>query len=185
MRHLEFESWNSFNGNGRMRTCNAYVVVILICLGTSACNKAAPAPTRQAPDALNRVEHAPPAPPNHFLHQTFKLTNYAKFEFEVPAHIAAPRLQGSFTSSVPGESNDGFSNAGDIDMLLMKPEDFEEFTHGRGGSPSYSIAGVHSQDVDYILPATLEEPQKYILIFQNPSPKGKARSVEADFTATF
>ena len=151
----------------------------------SACNKSGTAQGRQTPEALNRVEHAPPVPPNNFLHKTFKLTNYAKFEFEVPAHITAPRLQGSFKSSLPGGRTDGFSDAANVDMLLMKPEDFEEFTQGRGGAPSYSVTGVHSQDVDYILPATLEQPQKYYLLFQNPSPKGPAKLVEADFTASF
>jgi len=162
------------------------VLILSMCLAISACNtKSGQAPATQSPDALNRVEHAPPAPPNNFLHKNFKLTNYAKFEFEVPAHIAAPKLQGSFKSSLPGESDDGFSAAANIDMLLLKPEEFEAFTHGRGGAPSYSITGVHSQDVDYILPATMEEPQKYYLVFQNPSSKGPAKSVEADFTATF
>jgi hypothetical protein len=163
------------------------LLIGLICLGISACNKATrtPVQVQQSPDALNRVEHASSVPPKNFLHKTFKLASYEKFEFEVPAHIAAPRLQGSFKSSIAGQSSDGFSNAGNIDMLLMKPEEFEEFTHGRGGAPSYSIAGVHSQDVDYILPATLEEPQKYYLVFQNPAPKGPTKSVDADFTATF
>lgn len=163
----------------------ASVAVVLICLGMSACNKVNTASGTQTPDALHRIEHAPPVPPNHFLHKTFKLSNYAKFEFEVPPHIGAPRLQGSFKSFLPGESSDGFGERANIDMLLMKPEDFEEFSHGRGGAPSYSITGVHSQDVDYLLPATMEQPQKYYLVFQNTSPKGPIKSVEADFTASF
>lgn len=171
--------------NHLLRKLCSFCLITLMCLVIAACNKTSTTSVRQSPDALNRVEHAPPVPPINFVHKTFKLTDYADFEFEVPAHIAAPKLQGSFKSSLPGQSSDGFSDAANIDMLVMKPEDFEEFTRHRGGAPSYSITGVHSQDVDYILPATLEQPQKYYLVFQNPSPKGPAKSVEADFTAIF
>ena len=172
-------------GNHLVQTLCSSALIAVMFLCVSACNKTAGTSGRQSPDALNRVEHAAPVPPNNFLHKTFKLTNYAKFEFEVPPHITAPRLQGNFKSSLPGGSTNGFSDAANVDMLLMKPEDFEEFTQGRGGAPSYSIAGVHSQDVDYILPATFEQPQKYYLVFQNSSPKGPAKSVEANFTASF
>ena len=162
--------------------CFALLIVAVSLVG---CRKTQQKPVEESPETLYRVDHTPPPAPNKFLHKSFKLTNYAKFEFEVPAHIAAPRLQGTFTSSIPGQSSDGFSDTGNIDMLIMKPEEFDEFAHGRGGAPSYSITGVHSQDVDYLLPSTAESPQKYYLVFQNPSPKGPPKSVDAEFTASF
>ena len=144
----------------------------------SACEKA---PQQQKPtDEFNRVvRNATPAP-NNFVHGTFKLPGYAKFEFEVPAHTLSPKILGTFKSYVSGDPN----QAAKVDLLLMTPKEFNDFRHGVSSEVGYSVPGSSGGTVDYALPATMDQPQKYYLVFRNLS-KGKSKSVEADFTATF
>lgn len=136
-------------------------------------------------DPLNRVRSAPQQAPKHFLHKTFKVATYVRFPFDVPAHSINPKLQGSFKSYLPDKGPDSAGDASNVDFLLMNAEEFDDFMHSRNGAVRYSIGAAHSQDVDYALPATLEEPVKYFLVFRNAANGGPERMVDADFTISF
>jgi hypothetical protein len=142
-------------------------------------------PRKSNDDPLNRVRSAPPAPPNHFLHKTFKVATNVRFPFDVPAHSINPKLQGSFKSYLLNKSSGRGDDSANVDFLLMNAEEYDDFAHGRNSAVRYSIGGAHSQDVDYALPATLEDPVKYFIVFRNAANGGPERMVDADFTISF
>ena len=152
------------------------VFVILAMSSLMACNKA---PQQQQPERLYRVDHANASAPVNFVHKTFKVPGYVKFEFEVPPHSVSPKLQGTFKAFASGKPDEPAS----VDVLLLTPEQFADFTKEQGEA-TYSATGSSGQTVDYALAPTIEEAQKYYLVFRNPA-KGSARTVEADFTASF
>jgi hypothetical protein len=168
-----------------MRHLGFTALCVLLLVALSCKKSAAPSP-QSADDPLNRIEHAPAQPPSNFVHQTFKLDRFEKFGFEVPAHTVSPKLQGSFQSFVVNENKDMTSNdAANVDVLLLTEEELDDYLHDRPGSPKYQISDSHGQTMDYALPSTFEQSQKYYLLFRNPAPKKLAKWVKADFTAYF
>lgn len=155
--------------------------LIAILLLSCACKKS-PQQRERPPEDLYRVDRgAATVAPKNLVHKTFQLPKYAKFEFEVPAHSISPKLQGTFKAFQSGNPD----AAANIDVLLLTTEQFDDFIHGRPGEAGYSLTGTSGQTVDYALPSTLEQPQKYYLVFRNPARQGTALSVAADFTASF
>ena len=157
------------------------ILLLWIAALTFACKKA---PQEQAPnetsEPLYSVANAPSPPPVNVVHGSFKVSSFTKFEFEVPAHSITPKVEGTF------DSTDGSSGvSANIDLLLITPEEFEEFSHGRGGTAAYSVTGARSQTIAYALPSTLGSSQKYFVIFQNPAGKSSPRTVKAEITASF
>ena len=132
----------------------------------------------QAPEKLYQAHHESAATPVNFVHKTFTVSNAAKFAFEVPAHSVNPRLQGTFKAYSSGSPE----NPASIDLLLLTPEQLDDFSRG-AGEPAYAVMGTSGQTIDYALSPTVDEPQKYYLVFRNAGKS--ARSVEADFTASF
>ena len=128
--------------------------------------------------------HAPPAP-KRFLHKTFSVKDYQAFSFEVPPHVVRSKLHGVFQSSVKNPGAEPVSDESTaVELLLMTPEQFDDFTHRRSATSTYAVEPSFSQDVDIDLAPTRAEPLKYYLVFRN-SPGGPTRSVAADFTLTF
>jgi hypothetical protein len=151
-----------------------------------SCKKSAPPVHKSSDDPLNRVEHAPSVPPNNFLHKTFQFDRVAKFEFEVPSHTISPKLEGTFQSFVVNEDKDMTSNDdANVDLLLLDEDELNDFLHEEPFTPKYQVSASHGQTIDYSLSSTFDQPQKYYLLFRNPTPKGLARWVKADFTASF
>ena len=145
-------------------------------LSLGGCKKS-PAP--EGPERLYQVHHTAPVAPVNFIHKTFKVSTSTKFEFDVPPHALNPKLAGTFKAYSAGNPDE----PAPLDLLLLTPEQFEEFSRGTG-EPTYAVTGTSGQTVDYALQPTLDEPQKYILVFRN-SAKNTLRTVEADFTASF
>jgi hypothetical protein len=159
--------------------------LLVLALTFASCTRTPP-PETATEDPLNRIQRTPLPAPKNFLHKTFKVDRYVKFEFEVPAHSVSPKLQGTFQSFTTNEDNEKTSDdAANVDLLILSPEELDDFVRGRPASPRWAVSASHGQTVDYALPPTLEDPQKYYLVFQNASRKGPAKSVEADFTAYF
>ena len=69
--------------------------------------------------------------------------------------------------------------------VFMTPDEFAEFTQGRGGTASYSVTDSSGQTVSYALPSTLDLPQKYYVVFRNPGGKSSPKTVKAELTASF
>jgi hypothetical protein len=160
-------------------TCILTMGLLLLC----ACSKKEA--HKRNKDPLNQVSSAPAEAPRHFLHKSFKVDTYVKFPFDVPAHAFNPKLQGSFKSYLAGKSPDSGDDSSNVDFLLMNAEEFDDFAHNRSSAVRYSIGAAHRQDVDYSLPATLEDPVKYFIVFRNSGVNAPPRMVDADFTLSF
>lgn len=166
-----------------MKTLIAAALLLLVALASS-CNKAAPKEESPSIDPLNRVENAPKLASLNLVRSTFSVSRYTKFEFEVPAHSATPKLEGTFAAAGKKGGNEVADDA-KIDFLVMTPDEFELFAKGRGGTSTYSVTDAHSQKVEYALPSTLESAQKYYVVFRNPTAKTHPVSVTADLTVSF
>jgi hypothetical protein len=158
-------------------------MVALLCLASACSKKASPVQPVSA-DPLNRVSKTPPSL-LHFLHKTFRVGEYTKYDFEVPAHATAPKLQGNFKSFLPGTKPESASEAANVDFMLMNADEFDAFVHSRGAMVRYSISAAHDQTIDYALPPTFENPVKYYVVFRNSSDPKQARMVAADFSVSF
>jgi hypothetical protein len=160
------------------------LAIILLLATLAGCSKKK-APVAEETISSDRVNaHATPAP-KRFLHKTFSVKDYQAFSFEVPPHVVRSKLHGVFQSAVKNSGAEPVSDESTaVELLLMTPEQFDDFTHRRSATSTYAVEPSFSQDVDIDLAPTRAEPLKYYLVFRN-SPGGPTRSVAADFTLTF
>ncbi|MGA9509815.1 MAG: hypothetical protein WBV55_14465 [Candidatus Sulfotelmatobacter sp.] len=133
---------------------------------------------------MDRVA-ASPSGSQTILHKTFSLTATASFPFEIPAHAAMPHLHGTYKAFVKQISADASDDSANVDFLILKEDQYADFIHGHAGEALFSADASHDQDVDFSLPASQDQPQKYYLVFRK-SPGGPAKKiVQADFTVDF
>jgi hypothetical protein len=144
-----------------------------------------PAPVYN-PSPLDHTSSKPASTDHFVLHKTFPLAQSVKFEFQVPPHVAMPRLNGSFRSYVRGAdpAHPGPANA-DIDYLLLNSQQYAEFQHGGAGTAVDSADQTRSHEVSVTLSPTFSDPQTYYIIFRNTSASPQPKLVQADFTASF
>ncbi|MGB0011511.1 MAG: hypothetical protein WBQ03_07885 [Candidatus Sulfotelmatobacter sp.] len=159
------------------------VVVAALAFFAAACQTKKP-PSEDVALPMDRVA-ATPSGSQTILHKTFSITATASFPFEIPAHAAMPHLHGNYKYFVKQISADANDDSANVDFLILKEDQYADFMHGHTGEALFSADASHDQDVDFSLPASQDQPQKYYLIFRN-SPGGPARKiVQADFTVDF
>ncbi len=155
--------------------------IAVLLLFTLACNK--PKPQEGAPDPM--VKSANP-PEQHFLHKTFSLQKYESFELQVPPHCLRPRLHGNFKSFRYGEQGNRTSDdAASIDVLLLDEPQFNAFVQGPSNETIRSVPAAYERQIDWALPSSFDNSQKYYLVFVNSTGKPKTKVVEADMTLGF
>jgi hypothetical protein len=131
----------------------------------------------------DRVAQSPVGTSNAIVRNTFPLASMAKFTFEVPPHAANPQLHGTYHSfAAKDPSND---EIGDVDLLLMNDQQYDDFIHGRPADAVYSVDSSHDQDVHLGLPATMNRAAQYYLVFRNNSGTAQKKMVKANFTVDF
>jgi|HubBroStandDraft_6_1064221.scaffolds.fasta_scaffold115773_1 hypothetical protein len=161
-----------------------WLLIAGLLLSQGACSKKQPA--QEVQDEGTSVDHivvSKTPPSNNFLHKTFTVTAYEESSFSVPAHIIKPVLHGSFVSFAKNKNGDMLSNqSADVDLLLLNDEEFDDFTHNRQGTATYTLDPSHSQAVTYAVPATVDRPQTYHLVFRNSPGGSHSKLVKADFT---
>jgi hypothetical protein len=169
------------------RDFGLFVVLTLLsfAIACSKSQKSDGAKSEAAP-SVDHVSSLATAPLNHFLHKTFTLKSYEKFDFIVPAHTIKPTLRGNFVSfsKVNGSGMTSNQNA-NIDLMLLTDQEFDDFSHGQSGSTTYEAEPSFNQVVDFAVPATHEQPQSYSLVFRNTPGGQKSKFVKADFTISF
>lgn len=166
-----------------MKNRPAYWLMSALLLVVGGCSRKQE--PQEAVAAVDRIVASTPRPPNNFLHKTFPVTAYVKFEFEVPPHVINPRLHGSFQSFVKGSGGLISNESANVDMLLLNENEFEEFARGRQGSATQTVDPSYSQAVDFALSSTLGEPEKYYFVFRNSPGGSRTKIVKADFTVSF
>lgn len=68
--------------------------------------------------------------------------------------------------------------------MLLNPEEFEDLLHHRQGTASFAIGGPDGE-IDWALSPTFFVPQKYYLVFRNPTRPPAAELVDVDFSISF
>jgi hypothetical protein len=162
------------------------VALFVLCFGF-ACSKNQVSQESHA-DAvapLDRVSATLLPPENHFLHKTFTLKTYEKFDFTVPAHSNRPTLHGSFVSFSQGNGGITSNANANVELMLLNGQEFDDFIHKRSGSTTYAGEPSFNQEVGFAVPSTHEQPQNYSLVFINTQGGPKSKVVKADFTVSF
>lgn len=118
------------------------------------------------------------------LQKTFAVTNAATFPFEIPAHAVRPHLHGLFASFIRG-AHVGSDEAANIDFLILNAEQYEDFIAKRPSEALFSVDASHNQSVNVDLPASLDQPMKYYLIFRKSAHSSSSAVVEANFRVDF
>jgi hypothetical protein len=153
----------------------------VVALAAVSCQKAA------APEPISKFEHVSPSPvgtSQKVLEKTFSVKTSAAFPFEIPAHAVRPHLHGIFESFV-GQVHGGSDETANLDFLVLNEEQYSEFAGGRPGEALFSVEGSHNQAVNYDLPASLDQPVKYYLVFRSTASGGVKKVVEANFRVDF
>jgi len=148
---------------------------------TTAVNAPEPSPPSGPPAAFEHVTTTPASGPNHFLHKRLVVKTYKAFELEVPPHSVQPQLEGTFRSvAARGAGGDDST-----ELMLLNEQEFADFVHHGQGTATYSADAANRGKVHWRLGTTSQDPQKYYLVFRNPSERQGAKTVEADFTVSF
>jgi len=137
------------------------------------------------PHALDHIAESPVGTNAVIVNKTFAVSAPAKFSFEVPPHAASPQLHGNFRSFVRQAGIQSSDESADVDLLLMNGEQYADFLRGQPADTVYSVDSSHDQDVSFGLPATLDRPAQYYLVFRNSSSTAPRKLVQADFQVDF
>ena len=105
--------------------------------------------------------------------------------FEVPAHAATPRLRGSYESFVKQADHEESDTDAEVEFLVLNEQQFADFLKQRAGEATFSAEDAHAHEVNTSLPPTLNQPEKYHLIFRNNSRGPEKKFVQADFRMEF
>ena len=158
--------------------------VPIAALLVTSCEKKKP-PAEEVVLPMDRVAVSPASSSQSVLHKSFPLTSSAVFPFEIPAHTVMPHLHGNYKSFVKQLAVQANDDSANVDFLILSEDQYADFIHGRSGEALFSANASHDQDVDFSLPASRDQPQKYYLVFRN-SPGGSTKKiVQADFTVDF
>ena len=170
-----------------MKNNSAWLLVVgLLMWSGFACSKKQEEVMSPEGQSSDHVTLTTLIPPQVLVHKAFPVRRYAKFEFVVPPHIHNPRLRGNFNAFL--KANGGAAAAGqraDISLLLLDEEEFKQFAQGQAGAPTDAAGPSDSQQVEWGLTSTFDEPSKYYLVFVNPAGGRETRFVQADFTVSF
>jgi hypothetical protein len=153
-------------------------------MANAACTKDAPrpAPSRVAPS--DRVAPSPVGTSQTVLQKTFALRDSAVFPFEIPAHAAQPHLHGIFESFV-GQVHGVSDETANIDFLILNEQQNNDLANNRPSEAIFTVEGSHSQAVNFDLPASMNQPVKYYLVFRHGESKKGSKVVEANFHVDF
>jgi hypothetical protein len=152
----------------------------------SGCSKQQPAPQKETLNPLDHVDSAHSKAIN-FLHKTFTVKKFAQFQIEVPPHTVIPRVHGTFKSFIPRKGDSNLSDdTTDVGFLLMNADQFADYSNGRGGGTAlYTVEATHDHEVEFVLPPTRDDSEKYYVVFVNALGGAPLKSVEADFSLSF
>ncbi|MFY9680626.1 MAG: hypothetical protein WA424_00335 [Candidatus Sulfotelmatobacter sp.] len=137
------------------------------------------------PHPSDHVAPSPVGTSTAIVHKTFAVTSTVKFPFEVPPHAASPQLHGTYHSYAKNSGAQSGDEDGDVDLLLINEQQYADFLNGNPADAVYSVDSSHDQDVSLGLPATLDQPVRYYLVFRNGSSKAGKKVVQADFRVDF
>ena len=158
-----------------------FVSAVVLILSGAACTKKPSAETATTAPS-DRIAPSPVGTTQKILQKTFAVKGSVTFPFEIPPHAVRPHLHGifeSFARDVHGISDD----SANIDFLIINEEQYTDLVGNRPSEALMTVEGSHNQAVNFDLPASLDRPVKYYLVFRNSS--GGSKVVEASFHVDF
>jgi len=135
-------------------------------------------------DPSERVAPSPVGTSQTVLQKTFALKATATFPFEIPAHATMPHLHGIF-EAFAGQAHGASDDSANIDFLIMNQGQQDDFASNRPSEALFTVEASHNQAVNFDLPASLDRPVKYYLVFRNPEGGKQGKVVEANFHVDF
>jgi len=150
-------------------------------LAATACQKEKPPAETVLPS--DRVAPSPVGTNQTILHQTFTVKSSTTFPFEIPPHAVRPHLHGIFESFVR-EVHGASDESANVDFLIVNADQYADLVGNRPSEALFSVEASHNQAVNVDLPASLDQPVKYYLVFRNAA-RGPGKVVEADFHVDF
>jgi hypothetical protein len=169
------------NQKTRNRIPPVFLVAALI-LAATACQKKQ-APAEEIPLPTDRVAPSPVGTNQTILHKTFTVKGSTTFPFEIPPHAVRPHLHGIFESFVR-EVHGASDESANVDFLIVNADQYADLVGDRPSEALFTVEASHNQAVNVDLPASLDQPVKYYLVFRNAA-KGPGKVVEADFHVDF
>jgi hypothetical protein len=116
------------------------------------------------------------------LHKTFGVRSAVQVAFEVPAHAASPRLRGSYQCSAKPAGTEGDAA---VEFLVLNEQQYSQFMNRHSGDATLASEDAPAGEVNASLPPTMNQAQKYHLIFRNNTRAGGKKFVHADFRMEF
>jgi hypothetical protein len=158
------------------------LVLAMFLMVDLACTKEAPPVSAVAP--RERVAPSPVGTTQRVLEKTFNLKTSATFPFEIPAHAVQPHLHGIF-ESFAGQVHGASDESANVDFLILNEEQNRDFADGRESETLFSVESSHNQAVNFDLPASMNQPVKYYLVFRSSGGNKGSKVVEANFRVDF
>jgi len=159
------------------------ILFAAILMADVACTKEPP-PVVSAVAPVERAAPSPVGTSQNVLQKTFNLKATATFAFEIPAHAVQPHLHGIFESFV-GQVHGASDDSANVDFLILNDEQQADFANNRESETLFSVEASHNQAVNFDLPASMNKPVKYYLVFRNPNGGKTGKVVEANFRVDF
>ena len=158
-------------------------LLIAVLMVDAGCTKDAPPQPANTVVPSDHVAQSPVGSTQVVLEKTFSLKASATFPFEIPAHAVQPHLHGIF-ESFAGEMHGASDETANIDFLIMNEKQQSDFASSRPSEALFNVESSHNQAVNFDLPASMNLPVKYYLVFRNPQAKS-SKTVEANFRVDF
>lgn len=136
------------------------------------------------PNPADRVGNSVVGSTMPVLRSTFRVRAAVQVPFQVPPHAATPRLKGAYQSFLKAGETGSESNA-EIEFLVLNEQQYVDFLAKRAGEAVFAAEDAQHQVVNAHFPPTLDQPQKYHLIFRNNSKGHEKKFVQADFHMEF
>ena len=96
-----------------------------------------------------------------------------------------PHLRGSYKSFVTKAGIQPSDDSANVDFMVLTENQYADFLRGGSEDMVLSVAASHDQTVDITLPPSLNQPEKFYLVFRN-TPGGDAKKiVQADLSLDF
>jgi hypothetical protein len=156
----------------------AHFLIATLVFTTTACEKQKATQVEET-QAVDRVNPSPVGTSQTILEKTFTLKNSTTFPFEVPAHAVRPHLHGIFESFFR-ELHGPSEETANVDFLILNAGQYADLLGNRPSEVLFSVEASHNQAVNVDLPASMDQPVKYYLIFRN-AVGGPSKIVRADF----
>jgi hypothetical protein len=137
------------------------------------------------PHAIDHVGDSPVGTGGVILHKTFAIATTVKFPFEIPAHATSPQLRGTYHSFLRQAGDSAADGDPNVEFLLMNQQQYADFAQGRQADVLYFVQSSHSQQVNFELAPTFDNPAQYCLVFRNHSGGATKKIVQADFSVDY